>query len=55
MKKRGEYSIKDIVDKDFCINYKDVRAYTFEDGILKTIIKNHKKTIIYLDLQDKIV
>ena len=45
MKKNGDSSIKGIVEKDFCINYNDVKAYTFENGKLNTIMDNENRLI----------
>lgn len=42
---KGEESLKDIVDKDFCINFDDVSAYTIKDGKLTSIMDQDQRLI----------
>jgi len=53
LKKHGEKSIEGIVDKDFCINYDDFRAYTIEKGKLKSI-KDDKTRLIGMNIIDSV-
>ncbi len=45
MKKRGEEAIKEIIDKDFCINFDDVSGYTINNGELESILDRENRLI----------
>lgn len=42
---KGEDSIKNIVDKDFCVDFDEVRAYTIKNGKLKSILDKKNRLI----------
>jgi len=42
---KGADAIKDIVDEEFCIHYDDVKAYTIQDGVLKSIMDDESRLI----------
>jgi predicted ATPase len=42
---KGEKKVAKIMDVDFCIKYKDVRAYTIENGELKSILNDKTRLI----------
>ncbi|MFK5971176.1 MAG: hypothetical protein QM487_13800, partial [Candidatus Marithrix sp.] len=42
---KGNETIKDIVDPDFTIDYKDVKAYTIQDGVLISILDDESRLI----------
>lgn len=41
----GKEKLKDIVDYEFTIDYKDVRAYTIQDGVLVSILDDESRLI----------
>lgn len=51
--KYGENRIEGIVDKEFCINYDDFRAYTIEKGKLKSI-KDDETRLIGMNIIDAV-
>jgi len=51
--KRGDDSIKNIVDIDTCINFDDVKAYTIKDGIL-TSIMDYDNRLIGINIIDSV-
>ena len=42
---KGEALLKDIIDKEFCINFDDIRAYTIEKGKLISIMDEEERLI----------
>jgi len=42
---KGEESIENIIDKEFCINYEDIKAYTITDGKLTSIMDKEERLI----------
>ena len=43
--KKGEKAIKEMIDSDFCVNFDDVKAYTIENGELKSILDSEARLI----------
>lgn len=42
---KGEQVIENIIDKEFCINYEDIKAYTISDGKLTSIMDKEERLI----------
>jgi len=52
-KQKNEDEIKNIIDKDLCINFDDIKAYTIKDGKLKNI-KENKERLIGINIIDSV-
>jgi predicted ATP-dependent endonuclease of OLD family len=53
MTEHGEKSIKKIIDKEFCINFNDVKAYTIKNGKLISIM-NKEERLIGINIIDSV-
>lgn len=42
---KGEQALENIIDKEFCINYEDVKAYTISNGQLASIMDKEERLI----------
>lgn len=53
MQEKGEKSIEKIIDKDFCINFDDIQAYTIKNGKLISIM-NKEERLIGINIIDSV-